>query len=65
MTETKSNFDDVPFEPADYGRLKVEREGSDVYLVTWKDAIAIDAKHATQLGFDLIRKGNESYEGEQ
>lgn len=50
-------FDDVPFEPADYGRLKVREYDGDVYLVTWDDAIGIDPSHATQLGFELISKG--------
>lgn len=47
-------FESVPFEPAEYGRIKVERHDGGVYLVTWKDAIEVSEHHAAQLGWELI-----------
>ncbi|UXF50851.1 MAG: hypothetical protein HQRvContig01_20 [Haloquadratum phage sp.] len=55
-----TTIDDLPFDFADRGRLKVESAGDKVYLVTWKDAIEIEQRHAVRLGFDLLKEAREN-----
>lgn len=69
MSETKSllgtgEFDDVPFGPADYGRIQTKVHDGGVYLVTWKEALRIESEHATQLGFELIQQSGRMQDGD-